>query len=305
MVTELLYLIGLLIVCKFVLSTVCCLARYIYVFFLSGTVDFKKFGKWAVVTGATDGIGKEYSEQLAEKGMCVVLVSRTMDKLETVASHIGEKYGVETKVIAVDFSQADIYAKLTSELGELDIGVLVNNVGMSYDYPQYFHEVPVEKVEALLNVNALSLAEMTHIVLPRMLERKKGIIINIGSLAGDLILPLLAEYSGTKAFVSFFTRCIQYEYRDKPSVIIQYIAPGTVATKMTKTRPGLFVPSPKSFVRSALKSVGKLPVSTGCFMHELQVHLFMLIPDFIQLRLVTSATLAIRAKGMRKKEKAK
>ena len=283
MITDLLYFLGLLIVAKFVLSTVCSFTKWIYVFFLSGTVDFKKFGKWAVVTGATDGIGKEYSEQLAKKGMCVVLVSRTMDKLETTAAQISEKYNVETKVIAVDFSRTDIYDKLTSELGDLDIGVLVNNVGMSYDYPQYFHEVPVEKVEAVLNVNSLSLAEMTRIVLPRMLERKKGIIINIGSMAGDRTIPLLAEYSGAKAFVSFFTRCIQYEYRDKQSIIIQYVAPSTVATRLSNIRPGVFSPTAKSYVCSALKSVGKLSVTTGCFAHEIQYLLFMnLVPNFLQ-----------------------
>ena len=304
MLAEILYFIGLLVAAKFLLSTLCYLIKCFYVFFLSGTVDFKKFGKWAVVTGATDGIGKEYCEQLAAKGMSVVLVSRTIEKLETVASQIEEKYKVETKVIAVDFSRADIYAKLTSELSELDVGVLVNNVGVSYDYPQYFHQVPVNKVEALLNVNALSVAEMTRIVLPRMLERKKGIVINIGSMAGDLVLPLLAEYSAVKAFVSFFTKCIQYEYKDKQSIIIQHVLPGTVATKMAKLRPSLFVPSPKSFVRSALKSVGKLSVTPGCFIHELQIILMNLIPDFVMIRLTFPHFLGLRARGM-KKEKSK
>ena len=283
MLTEILYFIGLLVAAKFLLSTLCYLIKCFYVFFLSGTVDFKKFGKWAVVTGATDGIGKEYCEQLAAKGMSVVLVSRTIEKLETVASQIEEKYKVETKVIAVDFSRADIYAKLTSELSELDIGVLVNNVGVSYDYPQYFHQVPVDKVEALLNVNALSVAEMTRIVLPRMLERKKGIVINIGSMAGNTIFPFLAEYSATKAFISFFTRCVQYEYRGERSIFIQYVAPGAVATKMSKIQLGTFSPTAESYVRSALNSVGKLSITAGCFAHEIQYLLFMnLVPNFLQ-----------------------
>ena len=158
-----------------------------YVFFLSKTIDFKKYGEWAVVTGATDGIGKAYSEQLAERGMNVVLVSRTLSKLEEVASDLREKYRIETKVIAVDFSNADIYDVLRRDLCELQIGILVNNVGMTYGYPQYFHENSKEIVGA--HVNMLSMAVMTHIVLPRMLERNKGIIVNIGSVAGYGTFP--------------------------------------------------------------------------------------------------------------------
>ena len=71
---------------------------------------------------------------------------------------------------------------LRRDLCELQIGILVNNVGMTYGYPQNFHEVPKETVGALINVNMFSVAEMTHIVLPRMLDRNKGIIVNVGSL---------------------------------------------------------------------------------------------------------------------------
>ena len=305
MLSELVFVAGVILIGKIVLCDLLHLLYCFYVFFLSKTIDFKKYGKWAVVTGATDGIGKAYSQQLAKRGMNVVLVSRTLSKLEDGAAELREKYKIETKVIAVDFSSAGIYDVLTSELADLDIGVLVNNVGMSYEHPEYFHEVPIDVVEGLINVNALSVAEMTRIVLPKMLECRKGIILNIGSMAGYETFPLLSEYSGTKAFVGFFTRGIQAENKDEKSIIIQYVAPAIVATKMSKMRPSLLSPTPSSYVSSALRSVGKLPVTTGCFIHDLQFFITDRIPNFIKVPAILKVLLSLRAKGLKKKEKPK
>ena len=302
MLSELVYVAGAFLILKLILYYLLPLVYTFYVFFLSKTIDFKKYGKWAVVTGATDGIGKAYSEQLAERGMNVVLVSRTLSKLEEVASDLREKYRIETKVIAVDFSNADIYDVLRRDLCELQIGILVNNVGMTYGYPQYFHEISKETVGALINVNMLSMAVMTHIVLPRMLERNKGIIVNMGSMGGFFSLPLLSGYSGTKAFDHFFTRGIQYENTKTSSIIIQYVAPGAVATKMIGMSPSLFVPSPSYFVRSALRSVGKLSVTTGCFMHEFRYMIYRLFPTFILLSIFGKLLWKARREFLSKEE---
>ena len=296
---------GVILIGKIVLCDLLHLLYCFYVFFLSKTIDFKKYGKWAVVTGATDGIGKAFSQQLAKRGMNVVLVSRTLSKLEDGAAELREKYKIETKVIAVDFSNAGIYDVLTSELADLEIGVLVNNVGMSYEHPEYFHEVPIDVVEGLINVNALSVAEMTRIVLPKMLECRKGIILNIGSIVGYETLPLLCGYSGTKAFVEFFTRGIQAENKNNKSIIIQCITPAIVATKKSKLQPNLFCPAASSFVSSALRSVGKLPVTTGCFIHELQFFIMNKIPDFIKVPAIRGSLMSLRASELKMKEKPK
>lgn len=99
-----------------------------------GGVNLRSFkGRWAVVTGCTDGIGKAYAEQMAKNGINVVLISRTLEKLNEQAKEIADKYKVETKVIAADFTEANsIYPNIKTQLADLDIGILVNNVGMSY-----------------------------------------------------------------------------------------------------------------------------------------------------------------------------
>ncbi|XP_037535983.1 testosterone 17-beta-dehydrogenase 3 [Nematolebias whitei] len=91
---------------------------------------FTSMGEWAVVTGASEGIGKAYAVALAERGMNVVIISRTKATLDQVAEEIGEKTGQRVKVIVADFSQDDIYGEIEKQLKGLSIGVLVNNIGV-------------------------------------------------------------------------------------------------------------------------------------------------------------------------------
>lgn len=138
----------------------------------------------AVVTGATDGIGKAMAFEFAKQGMNIVLLSRSKDKLEDCQAEIKAKYPkVDVRFLPVDYSQFDekARAKVDALLKDLDVGVLVNNVGMSYPFCQYFHELTDEVVGQLMELNVNSTTWMTRIVLPGMLARKRGAIVNISS----------------------------------------------------------------------------------------------------------------------------
>ncbi|XP_068128168.1 very-long-chain 3-oxoacyl-CoA reductase-B-like isoform X2 [Hyperolius riggenbachi] len=179
--------------------------------------DLKKYGGWAVVTGATDGIGKAYAKELAKRGFNVVLVSRSMEKLQRVAKEIEQLSGCKSKIIQVDFTGgSEIYPKIEENLKDVDIGILVNNVGMVHCYDgRRFHETmeTCQQLTDIINCNILSMIQMTRIVIPRMVDRKKGLIINVSSECGSRPIPRLSVYSGTKVFIDFFSRSLDLDYR--------------------------------------------------------------------------------------------
>ncbi|XP_072278320.1 very-long-chain 3-oxoacyl-CoA reductase [Pyxicephalus adspersus] len=272
-----------------------------------GTQVGPGLGRWAVVTGATDGIGKAYAEELAKRGISIVLISRSQDKLDEVARTIREKFKVETKVIAADFGKpAEIYGRIEAGLKGLEIGVLVNNVGVSYEYPEYFLDIPDldNTLDQLININITSVCKMTRLVLPGMLERSKGVILNVSSASGMYPVPLLTVYSATKAFVDFFSRGLHAEYCNK-GITVQSVLPFFVATKMSKIRkPTWDKPNPENYVKSALNTVGLQSRTNGypahAFLGWLTTSLF---PSCLATKLAMNVNKGLRARSLKKAKK--
>lgn len=245
----------------------------IYIFSqLTRRTDFavKYGGRWAVITGASEGIGKAFACELAQHGMNVVLMSRSSQKLEKVAETIEKEHKVGTLAISVDFSRQDVYPQICNALDGLEIGILVNNVGVMYEYPQYFLDVPEKKLFDLVNVNMLSAIMMTRIVLPQMSKRKSGAIINLSSSAGELPTPQMTVYAATKEFIDNFSRALAYEYSFH-GVEIQSLRPFYVATAMAYgTKPSIAVPSAETYVKHALQTLGLSRRNTGYWSHSVQ-----------------------------------
>ena len=195
-----LFLLGFLSFFK----TCIALLRWVYVSFLRPRKNLKKYGAWALVTGPTDGIGKAFAFELAREGLNLVLVGRNVDKLDDISREIRSKYAkIETKTVVVDFSGdlSEGVKKIGEAIEALDVGILINNVGVSYPYARYFHEVDDELLKNLIKVNVEGTTKVTQVVLPGMIGRKRGAIINIGSGAATVIPsdPLYAVYAASKA----------------------------------------------------------------------------------------------------------
>ncbi|XP_026066928.1 very-long-chain 3-oxoacyl-CoA reductase-like [Carassius auratus] len=250
--------------------------------------NLRTYGQWAVVTGATSGIGRAYAEELAKRGLDIVLISRSEDKLRSVAKEIESQYKRQTHVIQTDFTEGhSIYSAIAQQLEGLQIGILVNNVGMNYigvlanflDVPD-----PDQRITQVINCNTLSVTQMSRLVLPGMLERGKGLIINISSEAASQPQPMLSVYSATKIFVTYFSRCLHAEYRSK-GITVQCVAPFVVSTNMTHNVPvNPLVKSAASFARDALNTVGYTTHTSGCLTHALQhFALSIFFPGWLRL----------------------
>ncbi|ODQ65435.1 3-ketoacyl-CoA reductase [Nadsonia fulvescens var. elongata DSM 6958] len=272
-VTILFIIIGAFKVSLFLFS-------YIYMIiqlFVLPPVDFKKYGAkkgaWALITGASDGIGKEYAIQLAKKGVNVLLVSRTESKLIELSKEISTKYNVEARYLAMDISadSPENYAKLNQLLQEKDvkgkISILINNVGQSHSIPVPFLETKDQELRNIITINNTATLKITQIVAPEIIAsveagRKsktfsKGLILTMGSFGGLIPTPYLATYSGSKAFLQHWSSSLASELA--PShVDVEFVISYLVTSAMSKIRrSSATIPNPKQFVASVLKNIGR------------------------------------------------
>ncbi|XP_055590922.1 very-long-chain 3-oxoacyl-CoA reductase-like [Uranotaenia lowii] len=263
-------------------------------------------GSHGVITGATDGIGKAYAKALAKKGINVILVSRTLSKLEDVAKEIETESKVQTKIIAVDFTSGpSIYDEIRKQTAGLEIGILVNNVGISYPNPEYFLNIQEQDklIENLINCNIFSVTRMCQLFMPGMVERRKGVVINISSLSAIIAAPLLTVYAASKAFMDKFSDDLATEYA-KHGIIVQSILPGPVATNMSKIRRSTWMAcSPKTFASNALNTLGIARHSTGYYPHalfQLGIDFLAMISPSVSRKLTLKTMENIRARAIKK-----
>lgn len=203
---------------------------------------------WALVTGASDGIGVEFSRELARRGHNLVLVARRVDKLRAVAEELSAAHGVDTRVVPCDLAAPRAAHTLYDDVRALgiDVDVLVNNAGLLYN--GYFDEIALSKQEDLLAVNVVALTALTHLFSADMLARGRGRILNVASTAAWVGIPQQNVYSASKAYVLSFTLALANELKSKrPGVTATALCPGYTATKMLdnpEQGPKLSIPGP-------------------------------------------------------------
>ncbi len=187
----------------------------------------------AVVTGASSGIGRSYAERLASNGMDVVVVARRLDPLNALKREL-ERGGARVRTIVADLARAEDVQRLGAELATLPVELLVNNAGVAHYMP--FAQLPVGRARELVDVNALAPVLLTRAVIPGMVERGRGAIINVASLlafsgaARAPQLPQRAVYAATKAFLVTFTEILAAELAGS-GVKIQVVCPGVVRSE--------------------------------------------------------------------------
>ena len=215
----------------------------------------------ALVTGASSGMGYEYTRQLAEKGCALVIVSNE-EQIHVVATELKEKYNIDVTSICMDLARAEAAKELYDMCNEQghEIDILVNNAGMFM-----FRDVNATdpaRIEALINLHILTLTQMCRYFSADMCRRRRGWIINMSSLSAYIPNFGIALYSSSKAFIRVFTRSIYWELYDY-NVYATAICPGGVATRLLGLPDNLLklginlgvLLTPEKLVKKALRAV--------------------------------------------------
>lgn len=191
--------------------------------------DWKqRYGEWALVTGASSGLGADFVRQLAGKKMNIVLVARRVERMNAIAEEIENESGVKTQVIGQDLIKSDAIDNIINEVGDKEIGVLINNAG--YGALGKFHKNDCDYQVEMVKLNCVVPVALTHAFIEPMVRRSKGAVIFLASTAAYQGIPYFSVYAATKSFNLFLAEGLWGEYR-KQGIDIMGLSPGYTATE--------------------------------------------------------------------------
>ena len=189
--------------------------------------------KTAVITGATSGIGAEYAKRLAADGYDLIITGRRQEIIEKLADEIRKKNAVNVNVVIAELSDDnDIQRVIDSVKATDNIEILINNAGHS-GYFKDLVEVEPELYEKMIKVHQIVPIKLIKLVVPEMIKRRKGIIINVSSIGAFLSMPQGHVYGSTKAFLKHFSEGLYQELRDK-GIKVQALCPGFTDTNFAR-----------------------------------------------------------------------
>lgn len=184
----------------------------------------------ALITGASSGIGAAFARELARRKTDLVLVARSQDKLNALATELQAQYPISIDVIVQDLTEPGsgtaVYERVNQK--SLTIDLLINNAGFG-DYGP-FADRPLKRHLDMIDLNIRALVELTHLFLPGMRDRRSGSIINLSSIAGFQPIPYMSVYAASKAFVLSFTEALGAEHREF-GIRVQALCPGPTETQ--------------------------------------------------------------------------
>lgn len=229
-------------------------------------------GSYAMITGGSDGIGKAFARELAARGFNLILVARNAEKLTAVENEIKARNpSTIVQKIAVDFVDCgtlQFFEKIYEEVRNLDISILINNVGL--DYPEGFLDTDEQKLLNLVKVNCIPSVFLCRKIMPKMRMRsKRSLVLNISSASGTFAQPYTVGYCASKAFVDFFTRALALEFKGSRTDILS-VRPFYVSTPMNGLKNGFDTITPESCVAGIFSKIGHDVATYGGINHSLQ-----------------------------------
>jgi short-subunit dehydrogenase len=216
------------------------------------------YGGWAVVTGASAGIGEAFARALAAERVNLVLTARREDRLRSLAADLEARHDVRTRVVPLDLVADGAPKALADATADLDVGFLLNNAG--FGVAGRFERSPYERVLEMVRLNCVVVTAISHLFLPRLVARGKGALVIVASTAGYQPVPLMAAYSATKSFDLLLGEALWAENRGR-GVDVLAVSPGPTDTEFQKVageKPHPGVPA-EDVVNATVGALGKQP----------------------------------------------
>jgi len=241
----------------------------------------------ALITGATSGIGAEYARRLAADGYNLIITGRREGKIKALADELFQTYESNVEVILVELSNSVQIDEFIKSIKDREIDLLINNAG--FGTVKFFHQEPFENQEKMIMTHIVAHTKIIYALLPKMINKRAGIIINVSSSGAFLPSPKTVTYSGTKAFLVAFTESLHLEL-EGTGVQVQVVCPGLTRTDMhvrlgipeeatAEWGPFKWI-SPQEVVECSLRCLKKKKVL--CLpgrMNRIQIFMRRLIPE--------------------------
>jgi short-subunit dehydrogenase len=228
-----------------------------------------KYGKWAIITGASSGIGEEFANRLSAEGFNLIIVARRKDKLENLAKKLSAINKVEIIPVELDLTEDNFVKKLLSVTAGKEIGMLVNNAG--FGSTGEFINTDTEHEIKMVKLNCLAPVILTHYYVNEMKDRNKGALVFLGSVVAFQPTPLMATYSATKVFNLFLGNSLWWELK-KYNIDVLSLNPGGTDTEFQRISDAKTGPVPrtaKQVVDTAMQALGKKPSVVDGFFNKI------------------------------------
>ncbi|KAG7282568.1 hypothetical protein CRUP_018687 [Coryphaenoides rupestris] len=249
----------------------------------TGKTLSQRYGGWALIHGASDDTAHAYAEELARQGVNIVFVSHDRTMNTDWPRALSQHYGVEATLVEADLALGEAAVKpLRDALRDKDIGILVNCVSESPVLQSRLTEMSEQGLLDLVTRTVVAATLMTRLVLPRMVQQRRGAVVNMCSGAGGRASAGRAALFASEGFLENFSRALHLEYGDK-GIFIQTLTPFQVSSRVRPAWPlsDWLLPKPEVYARHALSTLGVTHHTTGYWPHTLQRGFMSCIPEWI------------------------
>lgn len=261
-----------------------------------GSTFRQKYGPWAVVTGASEGIGRELARLLAENGLNIVLCARREKELQDLANELSASYGITCRIVAVDLSQPEANQVLLNETKDLDVGLLIPAAG--FGSSGLFVDGDPSQEEKMILLNCLSVMYQCHAFAKRFSARGKGGIVLISSVLAFMGTPRSANYAATKAYIQSLAEALREELRPF-GIDVLASAPGPTASGFAaRARLNMqLTMTPRTIAIGTLGALGKIGTVRPGWLSKLLGWSLATAPRWLQVKII-----GVVMKGMAPKD---